>query len=438
MIKATALPVEPGATGRQALSQRNDPGAKPQVRESARIGYHPDASRKECPPPMILVVTIHAPKGGTSQTLRFAKSPIRIGRNQLNDISLDDPFVSEWHGTIRFDRQGVAYFDLGSTNGTVFEGARLVKNVATPLTETSRLKVGLLYIQVAREMDDEQPTPPPLSSSSGPDMQHTMPWGLVNRAALFGPGGSAGSTGAVVTGPGGSGAIRAYPASSGTSIPGSAALPGLPSASTASPFGSGAGAGWSADAPTARPVSREVVPEPVTGLGQNEHTRRLLEAFTEAFIGLRKGYEQFGAEVGVRTINGNTPLHRARSQRELLDYVMQPNLDTEAIARDIIAIFADFGIHHIAMMQGVTEGVRTLLQSLSPQANDLDAGARLFSGGKAKTQWKSYLERFEQMMNDDNELHTAVFGNAFARAYASVTQGDGGKASGSNASGDED
>src|SRR4051812_2398870 len=380
---------------------------------------------------MILVVTIHAPKGGTSQTLRFAKSPIRIGRNQLNDISLDDPFVSEWHGTIRFDRHSVAYFDLGSTNGTVLEGARLVKNVATPLTETSRLKVGLLYIQVAPEMDDEQPTPPPTPSSSGPDLQHTMPWGLVNRAALFGPGGAAGSPGGVVTGPGGSGAIRANPGSSASAMPGSAALPGLPSGSTAAP-------GWSADAPTAPPVSRDVARGPAAGLGENEHTRRLLEAFTEAFIGLRKGYEQFGAEVGVRTINGNTPLHRARSQRELLDYVMQPNLDTDAIARDIIAIFADFGIHHIAMMQGVTEGVRTLLQSLSPQANDLDAGARLFSGGKAKTQWKAYLERFEQMINDDNELHTAVFGNEFARAYASVTQGDGAKASGTDDSGDED
>ena len=65
---------------------------------------------------MILVVKIQAPKGAPLRTLRFSKSPIRMGRNQLNDIPLDDPFVSEWHGTIRFDDQSVAYFDLGSTN----------------------------------------------------------------------------------------------------------------------------------------------------------------------------------------------------------------------------------------------------------------------------------------------------------------------------------
>jgi predicted component of type VI protein secretion system len=157
------------------------------------------------------------------------------------------------------------------------------------------------------------------------------------------------------------------------------------------------------------------------------HLTRLLETFAEAFIGLRKGYEQFGAEVGVRTISGSTPLHRARNARELLDHLMRPNQDVSTITRDLISIFADFGIHHIAMMQGVTEGVRTMLHTLSPEANDIDIGGGLFAGGKAKNAWKSYVERFEQMVTDDNELHAAIFGNEFARAYARVTQGDAAK-----------
>ena len=327
--------------------------------------------------------------------------------------------MSEWHGTIRFDRQSVAYFDLGSTNGTVLEGARLVKNVATPLTATSRLKVGLLYIQVAPR-DGRRAADPAARLVPEHDMQHTMPWGLVNRAARSGPGGSAGvdrsrgdrtrRLGSDPRQPGLLGQLDA-----GERRAARASL----SASTASPFGGGGAAGWSPDAPTAPPVSRQVAREPAAGLGENEHTRRLLEAFTEAFIGLRKGYEQFGAEVGVRTINGNTPLHRARSQRELLDYVMQPNLDTDAIARDIIAIFADFGIHHIAMMQGVTEGVRTLLQSLSPQANDLDAGARLFSGGKAKTTMEGLPGAFR---TDDQRRQRAAHGRIRQRVRARLRQ----------------
>ena len=51
---------------------------------------------------------------------------MRVGRNQLNDISIDDPFVSQWHGLIRFGDAGIVYSDLGSTNGTIIEGVRLV------------------------------------------------------------------------------------------------------------------------------------------------------------------------------------------------------------------------------------------------------------------------------------------------------------------------
>jgi predicted component of type VI protein secretion system len=332
---------------------------------------------------MILVVKIQAPKGAPLRTLRFSKSPIRMGRNQLNDIPLDDPFVSEWHGTIRFDDQSVAYFDLGSTNGTLLEGKRLPKNVATPLTETSRLKLGLLEVSVVTELEVEAEAPRAPKRS---DLHQTLAWGNVNRGAP-------------------SGAMPGTPATTPSS--GSSGMPGMSARG---------GDSASSITPPPRPA------EPA-GTAQQA---KLLEAFVEAFIGLRKGYEQFGAEVGVRTINGNTPLHRARSQRELLDYLMQPKLDAAALSKDIIAIFADFGIHHIAMMQGVTEGVRQLLQSLSPQAHDIDTKGGLFGGGKAKGQWKAYVEHFEQLLGDDNELHSAIFGNEFARAYASVTMGDGG------------
>ncbi|MES1208954.1 MAG: type VI secretion system-associated FHA domain protein, partial [Pseudomonadota bacterium] len=155
--------------------------------------------------------------------------------------------------------------------------------------------------------------------------------------------------------------------------------------------------------------------------------QKILEAFSEAFVGLRKGYEQFGAEVGVRTINGRTPLHRARTSREILDHLLGPGVDVATVTHDLIAIFADFGIHHIAMMEAVTEGVRALLQSLDPRANDLDVGGRLFSAAKAKGHWKAYLERFDQALTDDQELHAAIFGAEFARAYARVTQGEGDK-----------
>ena len=53
----------------------------------------------------------------------FASSPVRIGRNQLNELVLNEPFVSQWHAVVRFDEHKVRYVDLGSTNGTTMNGA---------------------------------------------------------------------------------------------------------------------------------------------------------------------------------------------------------------------------------------------------------------------------------------------------------------------------
>jgi len=355
---------------------------------------------------MILEIRIKAPQGGASRTLTFTKSPIRIGRNQLNDISLEDPFVSEWHGTIRFDERSVAYFDLGSTNGTELDGKRLAKNVPSELTADSRLRLGLLELTIV----------PPMSETPAPDTAVRQAHGSGKTSGLFQTlawGQSAPSMAAIEK-------ARQQPMNVGAGALGD----------RTGPLSGGTGPLPSAADTFRNPGNKREEPAPAEArpdAAANTRAMKLLEAFAESFIGLRKGYEQFGREVGVRTIAGSTPLHRVANRDELLKYLMQPDLDPALVARDLIAIFADFGIHHIAMMQGVTEGVRAVLERLSPQANDLDAASRLFGGAKAKGQWKAYLERFEQMITDDNALHGAVFGNEFARAYASVTVGGDGK-----------
>lgn len=323
------------------------------------------ANRSDMP----LEVTIKDPTStSTSQrTLTFSKSPVRIGRNQLNDIPLDDPFVSEWHGLIHFGAESVDYYDLGSTNGTVLDGKRLAKNVPAPLTERSRIHLGRIEVTVANRRTETGP-------------RKTMAWGRADSSDPFNP--------------------RPPPPVAGPRVRSDAPRP--PGLAPVDP-------GYVDHAAEADALVRR---------------QKILEAFSEAFVGLRKGYEQFGAEVGVRTINGRTPLHRARTSREILDHLLAPSVDVTTVTHDLISIFADFGIHHIAMMEAVTEGVRALLQSLDPRANELDVGGRLFSAGKVKTHWKAYLERFDQALTDDQELHAAIFGAEFARAYAQVTQGD--------------
>jgi predicted component of type VI protein secretion system len=322
---------------------------------------------------MFLDVQIKDVVSGETQTVQFTESPVRIGRNQLNDIPLEDPFVSEWHGIIRFDPQGVAYFDIGSTNGTLLDGKRIPKNVPTPLTPRSCLVLGRHEV-TASPRQPAAPSPEPASTGS---FHKTIGLGQQLPALREQPGGS-----------------PVFVASRRRVQPG--------------------------------PANAKAAPEPARPASPPQAHEQILAAFCEAFVGLRKGFEQFGAEVGVRTVSGTSPLHRARSSRELLDYLLDPAVDPVAATRELIAIFADFGIHHIAMMEGITEGVRGLLQSIDPRAYDLGGGG-LFSGSKkAKTQWQSYLEQFDQLGTDDEQLHSAIFGAEFARAYASVAQGEPG------------
>jgi type VI secretion system protein ImpI len=375
---------------------------------------------------MILEVQITDPKTGSSRKMRFSHSPVRIGRNQLNDLSIDTPFVSEWHGTIRFDNRNVAYFDLGSTNGSMLDGNRLTKNVAVELSEASRLQVGGVELSIAVQQGDA-------------NLGKTLGWGVPDdRTSPPGP------APAVIRSPDrpkSGGPASASPFSSyhpDVSSPGLRQSPvedphatpphGPPPSAHGTPRGSMHSHGSVPAVPSAAGVAHSPAAAPGPGAPDLvARQRQLLEAFAESFVGLRKGYEQFGAEVGVRTIHGKSALHRARTAAEILDYLLQPNLDPAVAARELIAVFADLGIHHIAMMEAITEGVRSVLQSLDPRANELDIGAGgILSRGKTKAQWKNYLERFDQLVTDDEELHTAIFSDDFARAYASVTLGEEG------------
>ena len=324
---------------------------------------------------MSLEIVIINPASTSNRTLTFSNSPVRIGRNQLNDISLDDPFVSEWHGVIRFSDESIAYFDLGSTNGSVVEGVRLTKNVPVPLAEKSRILLGRIEISISRHLNEPR---------------KTMAWGHIEDPTL-GPS----QRGGVAFGA--DHKVRQGEAPSRRPV----------------------------EEPSWKPTGASSHFGNVADAGASLRQEKILEAFCEAFVGLRKGYEQFGAEVGVRTINGRTPFHRARTGKEILDHLLQPSVDVGVVTRELIAVFADFGIHHIAMMEAVTSGARALLQSFDPRANDLDVGGRLFSATKSKTQWKSYLERFDQALTDDQDLHASLFGAEFARAYAEVALGDG-------------
>ena len=68
-----------------------------------------------------------------------ADEPVVIGRLSSCDISIGDPQVSRRHAEVRRDAEGFHVFDLGSTNGTVVNGAPVRER---RLSDGDELKIG--------------------------------------------------------------------------------------------------------------------------------------------------------------------------------------------------------------------------------------------------------------------------------------------------------
>ena len=227
---------------------------------------------------MVIKIQLRDPQTGSEKTLEFDQSPIRVGRNALNNVVIDDRFVSQWHGVVRFDDASVSYFDLGSTNGTRLGAKRLPKNTATSLRGGAQLGISRFELAVT--------ACPTAAGVHEAVSTRPMNWGEPEQS----------------------------------------------------------------DSPEAPPLAA-----PFQGREPDRLARclRVLQGFSDAFVALKKGYEEFGTEVGVRPLAGSTPLHRARKGGEVMDHLLDPAQDLEGGLRDLKAVFADMGIHHIALMEGI-------------------------------------------------------------------------------------
>lgn len=353
--------------------------------------------------------------------LEFARLPVRIGRNQLNDVHLDDPFASDWHGVLRMEARGLSYFDLGSLNGTMMAGQRLGRNVATPLANRAVLTIGRseLSIAIVERTGERQPVAPARFTT-------TLNWAadevrsMMEKMRHDEAGGAGGASPARATGGVARTATPASPFPAAVPRPSGVApayarptpLPARSPSSASLPPASGSAVGEVA-------AAAPELPDPGTPEGQLARMAGVLRAFADAFVGLRKGYQQFGSEVGIRTIHGNTPLHHARDGAQLVEYLLGDPTQTLQRMAELTAVFADFGIHHIAMMEAVTQGARSVVTWLDPKSRGLSGG--LF-GGRGK--FRELEEDFTALLENDEEMHGRLFGAEFVRAYTSVVVGE--------------
>ncbi|MGH9943342.1 MAG: SpoIIE family protein phosphatase [Pyrinomonadaceae bacterium] len=80
-----------------------------------------------------------------TDTIALGRLRITIGRSARNDVCIPDPFASRVHAEVR--REGDQYFlqDLGSANGTLYNGSRVEGSV--PLASGGRVQIGETEIE---------------------------------------------------------------------------------------------------------------------------------------------------------------------------------------------------------------------------------------------------------------------------------------------------
>jgi hypothetical protein len=155
-----------------------------------------------------------------------------------------------------------------------------------------------------------------------------------------------------------------------------------------------------------------------------------VEVFCRSFIPLRESHAQFAASRDLqraseeRSLNRSSAylaLERARDPgavaRALLDW-RDPSLDAPSAVENI---FADLVVYQTALLDGVMNGVRALLEELSPNHVEQLQDERRAVGvhlalGRYKALWESYTQ-LHQAVEDQEEVFARLFGAEFAAAY---------------------
>ena len=449
-----------------------------------------------------LVVRVEDTEGGRPSTLAFLKSPVRIGRGELNDLHLDRPFVSTYHGLVQFDEDGASYVDLGSTNGSALDGGRLEKNAVVALPPGSVIAIGTLRLRFDRRATGERfataprqtvfarraaeapprvEPPRPVATPAPPAEAVAAPMPPVLAAPPPGPAELAARAAAAARADAAieaaaldldlsytsyrgafeylraavDGAVAAldeaarplalerlaerYPALRGEPEFASR-LPQAPGRRPEGPLDASAAALAPPPAPAVAPRSATVsggeaarlleafagayLPGGAGAAGSAAQERLLgrvagvLETYSRSFLELRRGYEEFGREMGVRTAKGEGFLARAVDVPQIMAYLLDPG----ATGRDeeLQRAFADFMLHQVALLRGVVDGAQALLADLSPEALERDVPQRAWMP-RGVDLWKAFQDRYHELADEDAAVSERLFGKEFARAYAAIS-----------------
>ena len=96
-------------------------------------------------PPKELVV--HPPEG-RPLVVALSERAVTLGRSGRTTVQVEDVYVSDEHAVVAPDGESWVVRDLGSTNGTYLNGARVTR--ATPLAAGDQLRIGKTRVEVRK------------------------------------------------------------------------------------------------------------------------------------------------------------------------------------------------------------------------------------------------------------------------------------------------
>jgi type VI secretion system protein ImpI len=419
-------------------------------------------------------------RDNTSLERTFDRFPVRIGRNPLNDMQLDLPFVSQFHAVLELNGQTLMLRDLGSKNGTLLRGAgRVPPNTVVDLAATNyEFAIVTLIFQAAPLNAVEAAKEPATRKRHGTvlAMSSADATKLVGQGQPSHP--SAAGMPAVVPGmpPGVDASAQvmaqvkplyeAYRAAwaqvyrvvyngAGQIDPVSKAqllrritaeLPALSGEidfqRLAAHFGSPivaptAGAASKEEGvalqglkelaawylPGGRPL--EGVPDIVAFLQKLQDT---MDVFLKCFVPLRDGYKQFEKDMDIKKTARpggalqqvpGTSVETARDPKELASKLLDYRDPTNEHTRTVESTFADLMIHQVAMLNGVMKGVKSLLTNLAPTTieRELDDPRSKKSSGLLSNRYKSLWELYTERHSDYADEEKEAFGVIFGKEF---------------------
>lgn len=408
---------------------------------------------------------------GATVEAGFTRSPVRLGRNDLNDLSIDEGYVSQWHGVIRFDEGSTTYLDVGSTNGTELNGALIDKNVEVDVTPEAKLGIGPLELRCTRiALRDDQVLSRRAAAFELGGTRRQVKKHAAGGTAVLGPDASPDDLARTIAATMGisdrhqllllaqrqralmdeikpayeafeaaqeklqavittgldraAGPERASQASLlAETFPKAFEAPKMAEAAGVAPRGGDLPELFERLAPGSSATWDFASLTPLERLGA------VLETLARALIELEHGQDQIRKELSVDGSAEAFDLPRFETSQELLAYLLDGRMDGRDRLDQLSRAFADLALHQLGIIAGTTDGARAALQAISPQG--IGAVAR---GALAKTSfgfgdvlwpfsaaghYYRYVAKHLDLSTGDR-VAQHLFGHQFARAYYRV------------------